>query len=81
MVGLTSKQNYPWKEKNRPEFLEKNQKPKDKMQTENLMVHSYINGNLTKAAFCSPHSPPFYLPVTYSWHVPLGIANTITRKG
>lgn len=52
LVRLTSKQNYPWKEKNRPEFLEKNQQPKDKMQTENLMVHSYINGNLTKAAFC-----------------------------
>lgn len=83
LVRLTAKQNYPWKEKNRPEFLEKNQQPKDKMQTESLMVHSFINGNLTKALFsvlsAPPNSPPFHLPVTYSWHTDL--ANTIYKEG
>lgn len=58
-VRLTPKQNYPWKERNRPEFLEKNQQPKDKMQPESLMVHGYVNGNLTKAPFlCSLSAPP-----------------------
>lgn len=67
-VSSTSKQNYPWKERYRPEFLEKHQQPKDKMQTESLMVHGYVNGNLTNApgslfSFCSPNCPPFHLPV------------------
>lgn len=58
LVRWTSEQNYPWKEKNRPEFLEKNQQPKDKTQTESLMVHSFINGNLTKAPFLFFLRPP-----------------------
>lgn len=51
LVMLPSKQNYPWEEKNRPRFLEKNQQPKDKTQTEGLMVHGYINGNFAEAPF------------------------------
>lgn len=83
LVRVPSKQDYPWKEKSRPEFLEKNQQPKDKTQTESLMVHSFINGNLTKALFSVPSAPPrslpFHLPVTYSWQG--YVANTVTREG
>lgn len=64
LVRLPSKQDYPWKEKNRPEFLEKNQQSKDKIQTESLMVHSFINGNLTKALFSVLSSSPTALPPT-----------------
>lgn len=78
LVRLTSKQDYPWKEKNKPEFLEKNQRPKDKMQTESLMGHSCINGNLTKAVF---YVPSFCLPVTHSRLAPRDTANAFTKKG
>lgn len=64
LVRLPSKQDYPWKEKSRPEFLEKNQQPKDKMQTESLMVHSFINGNLTEALFSVLSAPPTAFPST-----------------
>lgn len=64
LVRLPSKQDYPWKEKNRPEILEKNQQPKDKMQTESLMVHSFINGNLTKALFSVLSASPTAFPST-----------------
>lgn len=80
LVGLTSKQNYPWKEKNRPEFLEKDQQPKDKMQTESVMVHSRVSGNLTKGVSVVSVCTPNGLPSNLELPRPSEIANPITRK-
>jgi hypothetical protein len=66
---LTSKQNHPWKEKNRPEFLDKNQQPEDKMQNDSLMACGYLSESLTKqVCFLSFSAPPTTLP-DISWQV------------